>query len=133
MACRPKAWRPGWGCPASAAAHWFGSTADEQESGESLEQLLAREEPDTALDIDDEQPEDITGDEDAGDEDVDGLLLDDGPDPGQGRLVAEDEEAHPDDHADLVAHDAGIDGGTATAEEAAIHAVDDDYDIRSGD
>ena len=64
--------RPGWDCPASAAAHWFGSTADEQESGESLEQLLAEEEPGTALDIDDEQPQDITGDEDAGDEDVDG-------------------------------------------------------------
>jgi hypothetical protein len=73
------------------------------------------------------------GGEDAEDEDVDGLLLDDGPDPGQGRLVAEDEEAHPDDHADLAAHDAGIDGGAATAEEAAIHAVDDDdYDIRCG-
>ena len=48
------------------------ATADEQESGESLEQLLAEEEPGTALDIDDEQPEDITGDEDAGDKDVDG-------------------------------------------------------------
>jgi hypothetical protein len=32
----------------------FGSTAGEQEPGESLDQLLAREEPDTALDIDDE-------------------------------------------------------------------------------
>ncbi len=54
--------------------------------------------------------------------------------PGQARLVAEDEANHPDDHADLVAHDAGIGGGTATAEEAAIQAVDDeDYDIRSGD
>jgi hypothetical protein len=75
-----------------------------------------------------------SGYEDAGDENVDGLLLDDGLDPGQARLVAEDEESHPGDHADLVAHDAGIDGGTATAEEAAIHTVDDDdYDIRSGD
>ena len=74
---------------------------------------------------------DITGDEDAGDEDVDGLLLDDGPDPGA-RLVAEDEGAHPDEEADLVARDAGIDGGAATAEEAAMHVVDDDdTDIRS--
>ena len=31
-----------------------------------------------------------------GDEDVDGLLLDDGPDPRAGRLVAEDGGAHPD-------------------------------------
>jgi hypothetical protein len=40
------------------------------------------------------------------------------------RLVAEDEGAYRE--ADLVAHDAGIDGGAATAEEAAIHAVDDE-------
>jgi hypothetical protein len=108
----------------------FGTTAGEQESGESLDQLLAEEEPDVAPDVDDEQPGDIAGDEDAGDEDVDGLLLDDGPDPRAGRLVAEDE----DDDGDLVAGDAGVDGGAATAEEAAVHVVeDDDNDIRSGD
>src|SRR5215475_439342 len=111
----------------------FGSTAEEQEEGESLDELLAEEEPDAAFEDDDERPEDIAGDEDAGDEDVDGLLLDDGPDPRAGRLVAEDEGAHPDAEADLVARDAGIDGGAA-AEEAAVHVVeDDDTDIRSGD
>ena len=48
-------------------------------------------------------------------------------------LVAEDEGAHPDEEADLVARDTGIDGGAATAEEAAMHIVDDDdTDIRSG-
>src|ERR1700733_13206046 len=73
-----------------SAAIRFGSTAEEQESGESLDQLLAEEEPDVAPEIDDEQPEDIAGDEDAGDEDIDGLLLDDGPDPRAGRLVAGD-------------------------------------------
>ena len=110
----------------------YGSTADGPDSGESLDQLLAEEEPDTAPDIDDERFEDIAGDEDAGDEDVDGLLLDEGPDPRAGRLVAEDEGTHPDYEADLVARDAGIDGGAATAEEAAMHVVDeDDYDIRS--
>ncbi len=112
----------------------FGSTAEEQQAGESLDQLLAEEEPDSAVDVDDERPEDIAGDEDAADEDIDGLLLDDGPDPRAGRLVAEDEGAHPPSEADLIAHDAGIDGGAATAEEAALHVVeDDDYDIRSGD
>jgi hypothetical protein len=111
----------------------FGSTADEQASGESLDQLLAEEEPDTAFDTDDELPEDSDDDEEA-DEYLDGLLLDDGPDPRAGRLVAEDEGAHPDDEADLVARDVGIDGGAASAEEAAIHVVaDDDTDIRSGD
>jgi hypothetical protein len=112
----------------------FGSTDAEQETGESLDQLLAEEEPDSPFEVDDERLEDIAGDEDAGDEDVDGLLLDDGPDPRAGRLVADDEGAHPDAEADLVAHDAGIDGGAATAEEAAMHVVeDDDTDIRSGD
>ena len=112
----------------------FGSTAAEQEDGESLDQLLAEEEPDITADASDERPEDIAGDEDAADEDVDGLLLDDGPDPRAGRLVAEDEGAHPAAEADLVARDVGIDGAAATAEEAAVHVVDDDdNDIRSGD
>jgi Family of unknown function (DUF5709) len=113
----------------------YGVTAEEQEEGESLDQLLAEEEPDTAQDLDDdepEDPEDFGEDEDAGDEDVDGLLLDDGPAPRAGRLVAEDEGAHPDEEEDLVASDVGIDGGAATAEEAAMHVVDDDdYDVRS--
>jgi len=112
----------------------FGTTADEEREGESLDQLLAEEEPDTAFGAGDEEPWDTAGDEDAADEEIDGLLLDDGPDPRAGRLVAEDEGAHIDDEADLVARDAGIDGGAATAEEAAVHVVEeDDYDIRSGE
>ena len=111
----------------------FGTTADEQEEGESLDQLLAEEEPDDALDLDgdDDLPEDDE-DTDEADEYLDGLLLDDGPDPRAGRLVAEDEGAHPDEEADLVARDVGIDGGAASAEEAALHVVEDDEtDIRS--
>ena len=117
--------------------HWsagmrYGTTAEEEEAGEPLDQLLAEEEPDQDLDPDDEVPESDGDDDDAADEDVDGLLLDDGPDPRAGRLVAEDEGAHPVDEADLVATDAGIDGGAASAEEAAVHVVEeDDYDIRS--
>jgi hypothetical protein len=109
------------------------TTAIRSGDQESLDQLLAEEEPDTAFDPDDELPED-RDDEDEADEYLDGLLLDDGPDPRAGRLVAEDEGAHPDDEEDLVARDVGIDGGAASAEEAAIHVVeDDDTDIRSGD
>ena len=111
----------------------FGTTADEQEEGESLDQLLAEEEPDGALDDDDDLAEDDE-DSDEAEEYLDGLLLDDGPDPRAGRLVAEDEGAHPDEEADLVARDVGIDGGAASAEEAALHVVeDDDTDIRSED
>ena len=112
----------------------FGTTAGEQQSGESLDDMLAEEEPDTPSDLDDEDPEEFGDDPDAAEEDLDGLLLDDGPDPRAGRLVADDEGARPDTEADLVANDAGIDGGAATAEEAAVHVVEeDDYDIRSGD
>jgi hypothetical protein len=117
--------------------HWspsirYGTTGAEQEDGESLDQLLAEEQPDTGSEVDGEWPEDVAADPDAADEDVDGLLLDDGPDPRAGRLVAEDEGAEPDAEADLVARDEGIDGGAATAEEAAMHVVEsDDYDIRS--
>lgn len=116
----------------------FGSTADEQFSGESLDQLLAEEEPDPSLDIadaldgDKEDEENSDEYDDEAEQDIDGLLLDDGPDPRAGRLIAEDEGAHPDVEADLVARDAGIDGGGATAEEAAVHVVeDDDTGIRS--
>ena len=124
----------------------YGVTADEQADGETLDELLAEEEPDDTADLtedaladadedddDDDDLEDVEDDdEDAGDEDVDGLLLDDGPDPRAGRLVAEDEGAHPDEEEDLVANDAGFAGGAATAEEAAVHVVEeDDYDIRS--
>jgi Family of unknown function (DUF5709) len=110
----------------------FGATADEQRDGESLDRELAEEEPDLSVDPEDEEPGSGTGDEDVAEEDLDGLLLDDGPDPRAGRLVAQDEGAHPDEEADLVARDAGIDGGGASAEEAAVHVVEeDDYDIRS--
>src|SRR5271170_3609173 len=120
----------------------YGTTEEEQAEGESLDQLLAEEEPDDTLELtedeleedeeDEEDVEESEAEDDAGDEDVDGLLLDDGPDPRAGRLVAEDEGAHPDEEEDLVANDAGFAGGAASAEEAAMHVVEeDDYDIRS--
>jgi hypothetical protein len=43
-----------------------------------------------------------------------------------GRLVAPDEGAHPDRETNLVAEDVGIDGGAASAEEAAVHVVQDE-------
>src|SRR3984957_18685135 len=93
----------------------FGDTATEQSEGESLDQLLAEEEPDPALDLVDEDDEDDESEDDeddddeddAGDEDVDGLLLDDGPDPRAGRLAAEGEGADSDAGAALVAPDVG--------------------------
>lgn len=124
-----------------SASNRYGTTAEEEQAGESLDQLLAEEEPDDVAEeitaaeedlADDDLAGDGEGDPDAADEYVDGLLLDDGPDPRSGRLVAADDGAYPDSGPDLVAHDVGIDGGAATAEEAAVHVVeDDDTDIRS--
>jgi Family of unknown function (DUF5709) len=89
----------------------FGTTADEQREGESLDQLLAEEEPDV-FDVD--RP-------DADDYDVEFSDAD----PRAGRLVAPDEGAHDDREADEVASDVGRSGGAASAEEAAVHIVED--------
>ena len=113
-----------------------GTTAEEQRAGESLDELLTQEEPDLTPGDDEARTEagDIGPDLDAGDGDVNGPLPGNGADPRAGRLVAEDEGAHPAREADLVAREAGIDGGAASAEEAAVHVVaDDDTDIRSSD
>jgi len=86
-----------------SAAMRSGTTAAEQEDGESLDERLAEEEPDS-------------------------LELDGEPDPRAGRLVAEepeDETADASEEDDLEARDTGIDGGAATAEEAAMHVIDD--------
>jgi hypothetical protein len=95
---------------------------------ESLDELLAEEEPDPTLSSDEYWSADSESDEsdpDAGDEDIDGLLLDDGPEPRAGRLIAPDGGHNPRRQKEMLAHDVGPDGGGATAEEAAVHIVDD--------
>jgi hypothetical protein len=98
-----------------AGANRFGTTAAEARAGESLEQLLAQEEPDVdpyAEAADDEDEDELTR---RGYE----------REPRAGRLVADDEGFGEDDEPDSVAWDVGIDGGGASAEEAAVHVVDD--------
>lgn len=100
-----------------------------QDGGESLDELLAEEEPESAGDGD---SDDVQGDENATEEDIGRLQSAEGADPRAGRLAAagdegaEDDEAYLTDRDDLLARDEGIDGGGATAEEAAVHIVDDD-------
>lgn len=53
------------------------------------------------------------------------------PDPGvaegrAGRLIAPDQGTGEDTESDAVAYDVGIDGAGASAEEAAMHVIDDD-------
>ena len=100
----------------------YGSTAAEQEAGKSLDQLLAVEEPEAGPELDDHRPEEEDWDENATDEDVARLALDDVADSRAGRLVSDD-AAQGVRTADLIAHDSGIDGGGASAEEAAVHVV----------
>ncbi len=110
-----------------SAGEGFGTTEAEERTGESLDQLLAEEEPDVDPYADEDWRPVTNTDEESPDEDAAESLFDT-PDPRAGRLVAEDEGAHPAEEADLVARDVGIDAGAAGAEEAAVHVVDEDTD-----
>ncbi|MFF3976102.1 DUF5709 domain-containing protein [Streptomyces sp. NPDC001828] len=106
----------GWSPPERPlAVNHAGTTAQEQHDGESLDQRLAEEVPDPELalpelDLADEDEE--LADAEVGDERA-------------GRLVAPDEGAHEDAEKDMLASDMGIDGAGASAEEAAVHLIDD--------
>ena len=106
-----------------SAGERFGDTLEEEREGESLDQLLAEEEPD-------EDP--YKAAQADGDLPREGPEPFDEPQPRAGRLVQEDEGLHPDREADLVAEDVGIDGGAASAEEAAVHLTDEDEDDIAG-
>jgi hypothetical protein len=95
-----------------------GTTAEEQHEGETLDERLAQEVPDT---------EPVGGDGVGDLRDGEGEPVD--PEAGErraGRLVAPDEGAHTDTTKEVVATDEGIDGGAASAEEAAVHVVPDE-------
>jgi hypothetical protein len=118
-----------------SAAMKFGSSAEEQQDGESLDELLAEEEPDETDDVNDEEPGGVGWDENATEREIGRMVRDPTADPRSGRLIADDEAPFLPGDPDLVAYDAGIDGGGATAEEAAIHVIgqdDDDADADAG-
>jgi hypothetical protein len=100
-----------------SAGEGYGNTLAEEQAGEPLDRLLAEEEPDV-----DPYAEEEPADEDEPEDD--GEVAD----PRAGRLVAEDEGAHPDEETDLVARDVGIDAGAASAEEAAVHVTESGED-----
>ncbi|MDX3798378.1 DUF5709 domain-containing protein [Streptomyces sp. AK04-3B] len=109
----------GWSPPDRPwAVEHDGVTAAERRRGETLDQRLAEERPDLGV------PDgDGLGDCDG----TDGELLDNEVGVARsGRLVAPDEGAHEDEESALVATDVGIDGAAASAEEAAMHIVDED-------
>ena len=99
----PERWSPGEG---------YGNTPAEEEAGETLDQRIAQEEPEPdPYELAASESEDVTGE--VGTERA-------------GRLVDEDEGLGPDLEKDLVAEDVGIDGAGASAEEAAVHVIDEE-------
>ena len=86
------------------------------EGGESLEERL-----------DEEEPEVWDGDQQKADADVvDGDVGGEVGGERTGRLVAPDEGSHEDVDQEMTAEDEGIDGAGASAEEAAMHTIEDD-------
>lgn len=99
----PERWSP---------AEKYGNTPLEEELGETLDQRLAQEIPEP-------DPYEQAANEA---EHVEGEVGNERT----GRLVAEDEGLGEDTEKDLVADDIGINGGAASAEEAAMHTIDEE-------
>ncbi len=96
---------------------------------ESMDEMLAEEEPDPASRIDVllDETEQQCSDESERETEF--------PERGEvgraraGRLVAPDLGFGQDSEAELVAQDVGISGGAASAEEAAVHIIDDEVPL----
>ncbi|MEQ6903627.1 DUF5709 domain-containing protein [Nocardioides sp. YIM 152588] len=97
-----------------SAAQRYGNTHWEAEHAEPLDARLAQEVPDP--------------DPYADEGDVDEQLSDYDPEvggPRAGRLVDPDHGVGEDIDAEMYGEDVGIDGAAASAEEAAVHVIDD--------
>lgn len=101
-----------------SVAQGFGNTPLEEATGETLAQRLRQEDPEPdpyAEPSDDDQDE-----------------VDPDPETGNlraGRLVDPDQGLGEDIDKDMIGRDVGIDGAGASAEEAAMHVIDDEYDL----
>ena len=85
------------------------------EGGESIDERLDEEEPEVWAQAEKEADADI----------LDGDVGAEVGEQRTGRLLAPDEGSHEDVDAELVAEDEGIDGAGASAEEAAMHTIDE--------
>ncbi|MFJ6753117.1 DUF5709 domain-containing protein [Streptomyces sp. NPDC091266] len=99
------------------AVNQQGTTAREQHDGDSLEHRLAAELPDVCA-PDGDGIGDLTG---GAGEPVDGQV----GERRAGRIVGTDEGFQRGRSDDVVGQDVGIDGGAASAEEAAVHITGD--------
>lgn len=100
-----------------SAAQGFGNTPYEESLGESLEQRLAQEEPDDVFSGGED-------DDEADEQSEDGL--DEVGTRRAGRLLDPDRGIGPDLESALIGEDIGIDGAGSSAEEAAVHMIDED-------
>ncbi|NEC08669.1 DUF5709 domain-containing protein [Streptomyces sp. SID7909] len=96
----------------------YGTTGEEERRGESLDQRLAQE-------VEDVEPPDGDGIGDLDDGDGEPLEPEEG-ETRSGRLSPADDV--PGRRTDVYANDVGIDGGAASAEEAAVHTTDEEED-----
>jgi hypothetical protein len=98
-----------------SGAERYGNTPWEEEHGESLEQRMAQEEPEPdpylSAELEDEHVGGEVGNARAG------------------RLVADEDSSDADFHQDMEGHDVGIDGAGASAEEAAVHIIDEETQL----
>lgn len=93
-----------------------GVTAREEVEGESLDERMAQEEPEVWDELEDDPPV----------EEADDAVGRELGDERTGRLMAPDEGRYADVENALVAEDEGIDGGAASAEEAAVHTIEEE-------
>ena len=93
---------------------------------ESMDQLLAEEEPDPAIANNVPLDEDEQQRSDEAERETEFPQRDEVGRVRAGRLVAPDRGFGEDVEAELVADDVGISGGAASAEEAAVHIIDDE-------
>lgn len=94
----------------------FGTTESEQRHGECLEDRVRQEEPETwSAEVDEEDVDEF------GVRNRDDELDDEVGSRRAGRLAWSDSDG---EGWDVVARDVGVDGGAASAEEAAMHIID---------
>ena len=108
-------------------------TAGEQEDEETIDERIKQELPDPhsaygAPDNESGLDRERSGGDDRDSIDADDDWLGDAQigDQRAGRLVGPDQGAGGDDESQSWATDAGVDGGAASAEEAAVHVIDGD-------
>ncbi|WP_435202582.1 DUF5709 domain-containing protein [Janibacter sp. GS2] len=119
----------GYSPPDSARGSYaHGVTAAEQATHESIDERRKQEDPDPPW-----SPEEDS--ETVGGDDPDAIAAEDDwigdqevGDARAGRLVSPDEGSHEDDDDQAWGRDVGVDGGAASAEEAAVHVIRDGDD-----